>query len=401
MNKILLLSFFLSLHSWASVVGVSTNPLSEDQKLITAEMSGYMSQRREMGAGLRYTQQVDETRVLDAAVSGAQNSRGFAFGAGVDFELLHEEIERPRVSLKSFFLQENFERTNSTLVGLAPTIRKNLSFSGLEVFPYLALPNGIKINNQTSEFVYSSAMTLGASLPFPGAQNDRVILTSKEIRILEPTPTTSRLSSPGCGTSMIYFSDFDGTLTTKGELTRDFFEIMDLIKHKSHELVIVSGRSLSWGHFFLTHFPLRACIMEGGGVIVYRDERGEIVEEPLVSQDELRRLEAFTEKLKHHYPHVPLSADSFGRLSDRAIEFHLMEERWVEEVMDFMKKEKINFSKSNVHINFWCGNISKYLGVVHFLKNYRSGLQGRRTAGFSETHPMTRACSNSSITPWV
>lgn len=174
---------------------------------------------------------------------------------------------------------------------------------------------------------------------------------------------------------MIYFSDFDGTLTKTGkELTRDFFEIMDLIKKKNHELVIVSGRSLSWGHFFLTHFPLKACIMEGGGVIVYLDERGEIVKEPLVSHDELRRLEGFTEKLKHHYPHVPLSADSFGRLSDRAIEFHLMEQRWVDEVMDFMKKENINFSKSNVHINFWCGNISKYLGVEYFLKNYRKNI---------------------------
>lgn len=176
MNKILLLSLLFSLNTWGSVVGVSTNPLSEEQKLITAEMSGYMSQRREMGAGLRYTQQVSYDKVLDFAVSGGQDSRGFSFGGGLDFELLHEEIERPRVSVKPFFLQEHFERTNSTLVGFAPTIRKNLSFDGFEIFPYIALPNGIKIDNQSSEFVYSSALTLGTSLPFPGAQNDRVIL---------------------------------------------------------------------------------------------------------------------------------------------------------------------------------------------------------------------------------
>lgn len=158
------------------MVGVSTHPMGQDSKLLTAEMSGFMSQRREMGAGLRYTQHVDDAKVFDAAVSGGQDSRGFTFGAGLDFELLHEEIERPRVSVKPFFLQEHFERTNSTLVGFAPTIRKNLSFNGFEVFPYLALPNGIKIDNQSSEFVYSSALTLGTSLPFPGAQNDRVIL---------------------------------------------------------------------------------------------------------------------------------------------------------------------------------------------------------------------------------
>jgi HAD superfamily hydrolase (TIGR01484 family) len=171
---------------------------------------------------------------------------------------------------------------------------------------------------------------------------------------------------------MIFFSDFDGTLTTEGELTRDFFEIMDYIKKHGHELVIVSGRSISWGHFFLTHFPLKACIMEGGGVIVYRDERNEIVQEPLVSEHELKCLQNFTTKLEHHYPHVPLSADSFGRLTDRAIEFHLMDEKWIDEVMSFMDAEKINYSKSNVHINFWCGEISKFLGVKYFMEKYRS-----------------------------
>lgn len=159
------------------------------------------------------------------------------------------------------------------------------------------------------------------------------------------------------------------------ELTRDFFEIIDFIHKHEHELVIVSGRSISWGHFFLTHFPLKACIMEGGGVILHLDERGEIVQEPLVSKEELSRLENFTEKIKHHFPHVPLSADSFGRMTDRAIEFHLMDEEWVNDVMKFMEQEQINYSKSNVHINFWCGNISKYLGVVYFLKHYRPHLK--------------------------
>jgi HAD superfamily hydrolase (TIGR01484 family) len=174
---------------------------------------------------------------------------------------------------------------------------------------------------------------------------------------------------------MIYFSDFDGTLTTEGELTRDFFEIMELIKTKNHELIIVSGRSLSWGHFFLTHFPLKACIMEGGGVILYLDDKGEIVQVPLVPQSELDRLEEFTQNLKQKFPHVPLSADSFGRLSDRAIEFHLMDPGPIHDVMKFMDENKINYSKSNVHINFWAGDISKYLGVKQFMDKYRNHLR--------------------------
>lgn len=174
---------------------------------------------------------------------------------------------------------------------------------------------------------------------------------------------------------MIYFSDFDGTLTKEGrELTREFFDILDVIKNQKNELVIVSGRSLSWGHFFLTHFPLSACIMEGGGVILYVDENGEIVQEPLVPQSELDRLATFTTNLKHHFPNIPMSADSFGRLSDRAIEFHLMEPELIKEVEDFMSLHKINYSKSNVHINFWAGEISKYLGVKKFMKKFRPDL---------------------------
>ena len=175
---------------------------------------------------------------------------------------------------------------------------------------------------------------------------------------------------------MVFFSDFDGTLTMEGrELTRDFFEILDLLKHRNQELVIVSGRSLSWGHFFLTHFPLKACIMEGGGVILYLDEKGEIVQEPLIPQSEIQRLADFTTNLKHHFPHIPLSADSFGRLTDRAIEFHLMDPEWIKNVMVFMDEHKINYSKSNVHINFWAGEISKYLGVVAYLEKFKPGLK--------------------------
>ncbi|MBA2406000.1 MAG: HAD family phosphatase [Bdellovibrionales bacterium] len=175
---------------------------------------------------------------------------------------------------------------------------------------------------------------------------------------------------------MIFFSDFDGTLTKEGrELTRDFFDILDLIKTHGHELVIVSGRSLSWGHFFLTHFPLRACIMEGGGVILYVDDNGEIVQKPLVSQSEIDRLATFTTNLKDHFPGIPMSADSFGRLTDRAIEFHLMDAEWINDVENFMNLNKINFSKSNVHINFWAGEISKYLGVIQFMEKFRTDLK--------------------------
>lgn len=170
---------------------------------------------------------------------------------------------------------------------------------------------------------------------------------------------------------MIFFSDFDGTLTLDGKLTREFFEIMEVIQRRGDELIIVSGRSLSWGHFFLTHFPLKYCIMEGGGVVVYRDEQGLLKEKNLVSDEEIGRLKDFTTKLTQIYPDIPLSKDSFGRRTDRAMEYHEMTQSQLDLAVELMTKENITFSKSNVHINFWCGEISKYLGVTKFIKDFR------------------------------
>ncbi len=167
----------------------------------------------------------------------------------------------------------------------------------------------------------------------------------------------------------IVFSDFDGTLTYKEGLSPVFFDILNLLESKKIPLVIVTGRSLSWGHFLLTHFPfLTDIIVEGGGAIVSRNEKF-ITEECLVSENDVQRLADFSHDFKVKFPKVPLSVDSFGRKTDRAIELHdLQDGTLFHHIEDFLRDQKINFSTSNIHLNFWCGEISKYIAVVHFLK---------------------------------
>jgi HAD superfamily hydrolase (TIGR01484 family) len=174
----------------------------------------------------------------------------------------------------------------------------------------------------------------------------------------------------------IIFSDFDGTMTLENrELTPTFFEILDVMKKNKQELIIVSGRSLSWGHFFLTHFPqITAAIMEGGGVIVTRAKKADMVEDCLISEADLSHLEMVTESIREHFPRCPISMDSFGRKTDRAIEFEQMQDEDIKQVLDFFKTQKVNYSKSNVHINYWCGEISKYLGVKRYLEHHRKDI---------------------------
>ncbi len=167
----------------------------------------------------------------------------------------------------------------------------------------------------------------------------------------------------------LVFSDFDGTLTYKEGLGPIFFDVLSLLESKKTPLVIVTGRSLSWGHFLLTHFPfLTDVIVEGGGAIVSRSGKF-ITEECLISPHEVQRLADFCTDFKLKFPTTPLSVDSFGRKTDRAIELHDLQDGVLfSHIEQFLIERKINFSTSNVHLNFWCGEVSKYKAVLHFLK---------------------------------
>lgn len=168
----------------------------------------------------------------------------------------------------------------------------------------------------------------------------------------------------------IVFSDFDGTLTHHGKLGAIFFDILALVEANKSELVIVSGRSVSWGHFLLTHFPLKHVVMEGGGVVVTRNQDGKFVEEILIYDEELVELEELTKSLVKDIPECVMSLDSYGRKTDRAIEFAQMADKDVSRVEKYLKDHEASYSRSNVHINYWLGDISKSNGVKHFLKHY-------------------------------
>jgi HAD superfamily hydrolase (TIGR01484 family) len=164
------------------------------------------------------------------------------------------------------------------------------------------------------------------------------------------------------------FSDFDGTLTCKEGLSPIFFDILSTLESKKIPLVIVTGRSLSWGHFLLTHFPyLQNVIVEGGGTMVSRSGKF-IVEDCLISQAEVKRLADFCKDFQAKFPNTPLSVDSFGRKTDRAIELHdLKDGTLFHHIEDFLREKDINFSTSNVHLNFWCGEVSKFKAVEHYM----------------------------------
>ncbi len=177
MKYIIFLFILTTFHSFASVVGISTHPLNEQARVFSAEMTGYMSQRNEVGMGVRYTQELNPGQLFDVAASGAQDSRGLNFGTGMDFTLLNEDVSQPRLSIKPYYQYQKFENQKTNTIGAAPTLRKGFSANGNEFFPYLAIPSGIKVNSDDSGFDYYASLTLGASLPLPAAGGDKLLLS--------------------------------------------------------------------------------------------------------------------------------------------------------------------------------------------------------------------------------
>lgn len=153
----------------------------------------------------------------------------------------------------------------------------------------------------------------------------------------------------------LILSDFDGTLTNEnGDLIPVFFDILSLLKVNKIPLIIVTGRSLSWGHFLMTHFKIDGVIAEGGGVYFDKNER----EHLNVNQETLLKLNKITQKLLKTFP-IKLTSDSFGRKTDRAIELRDLNKKKESDITLFLEKEGAQYSKSNVHLNYWVGNISK------------------------------------------
>ena len=159
-------------------------------------------------------------------------------------------------------------------------------------------------------------------------------------------------------------------MTDGHRLTRTFFDIVDLLNKNNVPLVIVTGRSRAWAHFLMSHFSeIKNAITEGGGMFHFRNERGRIAERVYIDIAEVERLEHITRTLKQKFPKVQLSLDSSARKTDRAIELYWLKENpeLHREIEQFFDENKVTYSTSNVHLNFWCGELSKAYAMKKFL----------------------------------
>jgi HAD superfamily hydrolase (TIGR01484 family) len=165
------------------------------------------------------------------------------------------------------------------------------------------------------------------------------------------------------------FSDFDGTLTHKGEVSKTLIDVLSVLKKKNITFILVSGRSASWGHFFLTHFPISYAVMEAGGVILHKNKT-HIQMQVLAKQNQLDKLELVKQKLHKEISELEFAVDNVGRITDRAIELSSLENpKTLKKVQQILDQNNCHYSVSNVHLNFSTVPNDKWSGACYLSKH--------------------------------
>ena len=158
-------------------MGISTFPLQEDKKVLSAEVTGIVHNGSGVGLQARYTQKLTPTSIVDAGVGIAGGERSARLFAGYDYELFPDYDKQPRTSLKAFVENSKEFGTRRNIIGVAPTVSKGFDFWGHEAFPYLAIPYGISLDGKRNAY----ETTLSANLGISGTISPEYSMTSKPV----------------------------------------------------------------------------------------------------------------------------------------------------------------------------------------------------------------------------
>ena len=158
-------------------MGISTFQLEEDKKVLSAEVTGIVSDGGGVGIQARYTQKLNTVSSVDAGLGISAGERSARLFAGYDYELFPDYDIQPRTSIKAFVENSKEFGTRRNIIGIAPSVSKGFSFWGNEAFPYLSLPYGISLDGKRNQY----ETTLSANLGISGVIDSDYLLTTKPV----------------------------------------------------------------------------------------------------------------------------------------------------------------------------------------------------------------------------
>lgn len=164
---------------WAYGTGISSFPLSLENKIISAEFTGITSNGGGVGLQTRFTQKINEQSTVDAGLGMGGGERSARLFAGYDYEILPDVDYQPKTTLKAFIENAKEFGVRRNVLGIAPTFSKGLSVSEQEIFPFVSLPFGISLNNRDNTYATSLSANLGVTGLIP-VENSKALTASLE-----------------------------------------------------------------------------------------------------------------------------------------------------------------------------------------------------------------------------
>lgn len=175
------------------------------------------------------------------------------------------------------------------------------------------------------------------------------------------------------------FTDVDGTMTTNGRVEAATYAALEELGRAGIPVILVTGRPAGWGQAFMTIAPVKAVVAENGGVTFVR--RGGKLQKiyglPAATLPEWRRrMQVTAVDVMNEVHGTRLSTDSKYREVDLAIDWNEEVSISVEDaerVVNLLRKQGFDATRSSVHVNFGPPGMSKLSACLTLIDELLEG----------------------------
>ncbi|AFZ49830.1 HAD-IIB family hydrolase [Dactylococcopsis salina] len=166
-------------------------------------------------------------------------------------------------------------------------------------------------------------------------------------------------------------TDFDGTVTEKGQLTVAAIEAISQLPTVGIKLIIVTGRSAGWVNGLRNYLPVDGSIAENGGVYYHDPEASPDFLVSIPSRNQHRQnLESVFQQLKVSFPHLQESPDNAFRFTDWTFDVAGLSIADLKQIAEECQQQGYGFTYSSVQCHIKPQLQDKASGLQTVLKTY-------------------------------
>ena len=174
-----------------------------------------------------------------------------------------------------------------------------------------------------------------------------------------------------CQSVRLLATDFDGTVTEKGQLTPSAIQAFSKLQEIGIAVVIVTGRSAGWVNGLRHYLPVAGAIAENGGVYYSEPDVSSDLLVPLHSLTEHRQnLYQVFQRLQIAFPDLQEATDNPFRFTDWTFEVAGLSEADLRQLQNDCQQQGYSFTYSSVQCHIKLQNQDKATGLKTVLSKY-------------------------------